>query len=93
MPNGGSICCNHCANVDVGVLRCSIFGTPVEPTLLCRMFRLERQTNDEALEQWELLRRLEPGAIYRIDNSYPPSNDDPRLAYRVVPVGPGETLP
>ncbi len=91
MPNGGSICCNHCASVDVGMLRCSIFGTPVEPTLLCHMFRLERETNAESHERWPLLRRLEPGTVYRIENSYPPIDKPRRPAFRVVPVLPEQS--
>lgn len=87
MPNGGSICCTHCANVDVGVLRCSIFGTPMEPTLLCRMFGLGHQTNEQALHRWDMLRLLEPGTVYQIDNSYPTGGEVPRPAYRIVSAG------
>jgi len=86
MPNGGSICCAHCANGSLAN-RCEVFGTEVTPFYLCLMFRLERQTNDQARNEWHLLTRLEPGVVYKIDNSYPGTPDSqPVPAFHVVPV-------
>lgn len=86
MPNGGSICCNHCANGDVTTDACSIYGTPISPTYLCRLFHLEGQSSSAAHAQWKLLDQLDIGVVYEIDNTYPASGVSPRPAFRVAPV-------
>lgn len=86
MPNGGSIACIHCANATPEG-HCEIFGTDASPLLVCRMFRLEGQSNEEARLHWPLLDRLARGTVYAIDNSYPATaNAEPRPAFEVVPV-------
>ena len=90
MPNGGSIACVHCAHSSLEG-RCEIFGTEVTPFLLCRMFRMERQSLEEARRRWPLLERLDPGVVYAIDNAYPATPGAvPIPAYRVTSVREGE---
>lgn len=90
MPNGGSIACVHCANASLEG-RCEIFGTEVTPFLLCRMFRIDRQSIEEARLHWPLLNRLEPGVVYAIENAYPATAGAvPLPAFRVTPVRPNE---
>lgn len=59
----------------------------MSPFYLCRMFRLEGQSNDEARRQWKLLGDLERGVVYAIDNSYPSAGSRPRPAFRMVAMG------
>lgn len=85
MPNGGSICCAHCANASSAKHRCEIFGTEVSPFYLCRMFRLADQAVEEARAKWPTLLEMEPGAVYEIDNSYPSQGTARRIAFRMAP--------
>ena len=83
MPNGGSICCFECTYGRNPDERCAIFGTEVTPLLLCRAFRMPRQSHSEARKHWPLLDDLEKGVVYEIDNSYPPTGRPPKPAYRI----------
>lgn len=83
MPNGGSICCNHCVNGDVATDRCSIYATPLSPVYLCRLFRLDGQTSSAAHAQWKVLNTLDPGVVYEIDNSYPASGAAPQPTFLI----------
>jgi len=86
MPNGGSIACVHCASA-TREGQCEIFGTEAGPFLVCRMFSLESQSNEEARRHRPLLDRLAPGIVYAIDNAYPAtSSAGPLPAFKVVPV-------
>lgn len=86
MPNGGSICCAHCALASATSGRCEIFGTEASPSYLCRHFRLEHQTHAQAHAQWKMLGELAPGMVYSIDNSYPASGERPRAVFGIVPL-------
>lgn len=85
MPNGGSISCYECTYGRSSDKKCDIFGTIVTPGFLCRAFRLPRQSHTEARDHWPMLKRLERGVVYAIDNAYPPSGDPPFPAFRIQP--------
>jgi len=49
------------------------------------MFRLERQSNEDARSHWPLLDRLAQGIVYAIDNSHPGTSEAaPVPAFKVV---------
>lgn len=85
MPNGGHISCDYCTCNRRTPGRCDIFGVETSPFLLCRSFRKAQQPHTAAQEEYPLLRKLEPGIVYQIDNSAAKAGD-PSPAYRVVPV-------
>lgn len=83
MPNGGHICCEYCTYNTEG--RCDVFGIETSPLILCRMFRMGKQSHEKARQQWPLLAELEPGVVYAIDNSTL-SAGNPYPVYRIKPV-------
>ncbi len=87
MPNGGMINCLMCTYGRSSNEVCDVFGTGVSAFFLCRTFRKPRQSHTEARKHWPMLRDLEPGTVYEIDNSYPQSQPTPTPAYKTVPVG------
>lgn len=68
MPNGGMICCLECTYGRGENHQCDFMGIPVAPNLLCRGFRLPRQSHTDARAHWPLLHDLEPGVVYSIEN-------------------------
>lgn len=90
MPNGGFPCCaEDCAGSDPGRGRCQVFGVDTRlhaGHMICRMYRLRGETPQEAFTNREsLLRLLEPGVVYRIDNTHG-AGFAPVPAYRIQPV-------
>lgn len=83
MPNGGHISCVYCSYGRRKDGRCDVFGTPISPYLLCRSFRGAKQSHREAHKEWDVLRDLEPGFVYKIDNSSIEIGN-PRKAFKVV---------
>lgn len=68
MPNGGHICCEYCTYNRLNPGNCDIFGIETSPFVLCRAFRLSKQSHQQARKHWPVLKDLMPGIIYKIDN-------------------------
>jgi hypothetical protein len=90
MPNGGHICCLYCVynrathkgNNDY---ICDIFGVDTGSGVLCRSFRLPKQSHRDARKQWPMLKALEPGVVYTINNDVYQSGN-PKAMYRMVEI-------
>ena len=85
MPDGGHISCEYCAFNRLTPGRCDIFGVQTSPYVLCRSFRAPGQSHTKARERWDIIKTLEPGIVYAIDNSGI-SAGNPRPLYTVVKV-------
>lgn len=88
MPNGGSINCTYCTYSRATPGRCDIFGTEATVFILCRSFRTVGQSHRDARNHWPMLKQLEPGKVYAIDNATPVSGagiNVPRVIYEVKP--------
>jgi hypothetical protein len=85
MPNGGMICCDRCAFGRRKDRLCDIFGTEVSVHLVCRSYRVAKQSHREARKEWPVLQKLEPGIVYAIHNSTY-ADWDPKPWFRVVPI-------
>ena len=85
MPNGGHICCEYCTYSRSQRGICDIFGHETSPGILCRSFRMPKQTHSSARRKWRLLLDLKPGIVYGIDNNVF-SAGNPRPLYKMVPV-------
>lgn len=85
MSNGGFICCVECTYNRTTPGRCDLFGVRTSGFVVCRAFRLPRQSHTEARGKWPMLESLEPGVVYGIDNSAL-SSGEPEPLYKVVPV-------
>jgi hypothetical protein len=86
MPNGGYICCLECTYGRSPEGRCDVFGIKTSPHILCRSFRMPRQSHSDARDQWPMLNSLEPGIIYQIDNFYPNTGLNPKPIFRVTKI-------
>ncbi len=82
MPNGGTICCHDCT-YNLGLYnskiydKCDIFGIDTNPSLICRSFRLPKQSHTQAREKWPILDTLAPGMIYKHEDV--PNDSRPNL--------------
>lgn len=85
MANGGHICCVECTYNRATPGTCDVFGVETHGGVLCRTFRLPKQSHTDARRKWPLLGELEPGTVYAIDNSTL-SAGIPEPSYRVTPV-------
>ncbi len=87
MPNGGLICCEYCTYNRLTRGKCDVFGIETGPSILCRMFRTPGQSHQEARMRYPILKELEPGAVYAINNTGGYSaNDDPQPIYKIKPI-------
>lgn len=89
MPNGGSINCAYCTYSRAAPGRCDIFRTEANEFILCRSFRTVGQFHGEARQHWPMLKQLEPGKVYAIDNATPVAGADldaPQAIYEVKPI-------
>lgn len=78
MPNGGHICCMYCT-YNQGVhdgnelhSKCDIFGVKCSPHIICRSFRMPKQSHWSARAEWPMLNDLEPGIVYSVNNTSGP---------------------
>ncbi len=85
MPNGGRPCCEYCTYNRLTPGTCDVFGIETGPFILCRSFRMPRQSHADARKHHAELMKLEPGVVYSISNSAT-EELSPRPAYRVAPV-------
>lgn len=85
MPNGGHICCEYCTYNRTNPGKCDIFGIATNPLILCRAFRVPKQSHQEARKQWPVLEELEPGLVYQIDNNAL-SAGNPRAIYKIMQI-------
>ncbi len=85
MPNGCHICCEYCTYNRLTPGKCDIFGIEAGPFILCRSFRMPKQSHEGARRRHPELTALEPGVVYSIENTTA-GPADPRPAYRVVAV-------
>lgn len=74
MPNGGQICCHYCTyNTGIRTAKyfdiCDIWGIECTPYIICRAFRMQKQSHSDARKQWPLLNKLKPGIVYSINNN------------------------
>ena len=91
MPNGGQISCPYCTysreyreKTDFGT--CDIWGIECDPFTICRSFRNPRQSHRDAKAHWKLLKELEPGIVYYIDNGGGPTTGETKPMYKVVKI-------
>ncbi len=84
MPNGGHICCEYCTYNRAKLGFCDIFGIETNPFILCRSFRMPKQSHTEARKKWPILKELKPGIVYSINNNALYAGN-PKPIYKVVP--------
>ena len=82
MANGGHISCEQCTYNRRKDGFCDIFGIETSPFLICRSFRSPLQSHQDARNMLPMLNKLEPGLVYKIDNSYL-SIGNPSPVYKV----------
>jgi len=82
MPNGGHISCDNCTYSRFTPGKCDIFGIKSSPFIICRSFRMPKQSHSKARDRWPLLNQLEPGIVYSIDNDVL-SQGDPQPIYKI----------
>ena len=68
MANGGHICCERCTYNRLTPGTCDIFGIETNQFVLCRAFRMPKQSHAEARKKWPMLNDAKPGVVYRIEN-------------------------
>jgi len=83
MPNGGHISCDNCTYRRIKRGMCDIFGINTSPFIICRSFRMPKQSHSEARHQYPLLNQLKPGIVYSIDNDVL-SQGNPQPIYKIV---------
>ncbi|HPI89403.1 MAG TPA: hypothetical protein PK859_08855 [Spirochaetota bacterium] len=83
MPNGGHICCEYCTYNRLNSGTCDIWGIRTSPFILCRAFRVPKQSHTEARKKWQILNELKSGFVYGIDNSSINAGN-PIEIYRVI---------
>lgn len=68
MANGGHISCVECTYNRLKPGFCDLFGVRTSGLILCRAFRMPKQSHREARSKFKMLDDLKPGLIYEIDN-------------------------
>jgi hypothetical protein len=68
MPNGGQMSCADCTYSRLFESKCDIWGTPISGFLLCRAFRLIKQSHTKSRKDFPILNDLEPGFVCEIYN-------------------------
>ncbi len=84
MPNGGLPNCLPCKYSCDN--KCSIHGTPVSSSFICKMFADHLHSNEYILENAPFVKELKPGYIYQIDNTYPTETIKPVAVYKMISV-------
>ena len=82
MANGGFICCEYCTYNRSPYGECDIFGIRTCPNIICRAFRMPKESHAQARNRFTFLEKLKPGIVYEIENS-PLSDGKPTPAYAV----------
>ena len=85
MPNGGHISCVYCTCSRSQKRVCDVFGIETSPYILCRSFRMPKQSHRAAREKWPMIRDLKPGVVYHIDNNTFEAGN-PWPAYKISPL-------
>ncbi|MCK8604373.1 ADP-ribosylglycohydrolase family protein [Desulfoferrobacter suflitae] len=89
MSNGGHISCVSCTYSRSKKGICDVFGIETSTGILCRSFRMPKQSHRAAREKWPIIRKLKPGVVYGIDNdAFNAGNPWP--AYNVSPLTVGK---
>lgn len=85
MANGGHISCEYCTYSRSSSARCDVYGVDTNPFMICRMFRVPKQSHTEAREKWSFLEKLKPGIVYGFDNgTYSSGHGKMTQLFRVV---------
>lgn len=90
MANGGHICCLYCVydranHKGSNDCTCDIFGVATASGVLCRSFRMPKQSHFNARKEWPILKTLEPGVVYHIHNDAYQAGD-PQPAFRMMEI-------
>ena len=84
MPNGGHISCVDCTYSRSQNGICDIFGIETSGNVICRSFRMPKQSHSSARRQWPFLLGLKSGVVYGIDNDAF-STGNPQAIFKTVP--------
>jgi hypothetical protein len=63
------VCCENCTYNRFTYGKCDVFGIETNSLLVCRMFRMPKQSHQSARKRWATIETMKAGFVYTIDNS------------------------
>ena len=85
MANGGYISCEQCTYSRSRSRKCDVYGIDTSPFMICRMFRLPKQSHTDARSELPFLNELKSGVVYGFDNgTYSTGHGQRKPLFKVV---------